>query len=119
MLEAARPRLDDVMYRRARHVVTEHRRVLDCARAMETGDLDGIGRTWAESHASLRDDFQVSSPELDALVDIATGIPGVAAARMTGAGFGGCTVNLVERDAVDRLRAAVERGLARGPLHDR
>ena len=67
-----------------------------------------MGRLFAESHASLRDRFEVSSPELDAMVGIATGVPGVIAARMTGAGFGGCTVNLVRHDAVEALRAAVD-----------
>jgi galactokinase len=67
-----------------------------------------VGRLWAASHASLRDDFEVVSPELDALVEIASAVPGVAAARMTGAGFGGCTINLVERGAVRALRTAVE-----------
>ena len=67
-----------------------------------------LGRLFAASHASLRDLFEVSSPALDALVEIAVATPGVVAARMTGAGFGGCTVNLVRPDAVERLRGAVE-----------
>lgn len=75
--------------------------------ALAAGDLAAVGRLWAASHASLRDDFDVVSPELDALVEIAVGVPGVAAARMTGAGFGGCTINLVEREAVASLRATV------------
>ena len=77
--------------------------------ALETGNLVAVGRLFAESHASLRDRFEVSSPELDAMVEIATATPGVVAARMTGAGFGGCTVNLVRRDAIDAFRDAVER----------
>jgi galactokinase len=69
-----------------------------------------VGELWAASHASLRDLYEVSSPELDALVEIAAGTTGVIAARMTGAGFGGCTVNLVERGAVEALadRVAAE-----------
>ena len=75
--------------------------------ALAAGDLAAVGRLFAESHASLRDRFEVSSPELDAMVEIASSVPGVIAARMTGAGFGGCTVNLVRPDAVDALRDAV------------
>jgi len=109
MLTRVRDRLDETSYRRAEHVVTENARVLDTVAALEAGDLAAVGRLFAESHASLRDRYEVSSPELDALVDIAVSTPGVVAARLTGAGFGGCTVNLVRRDAVDALREAVLR----------
>ena len=108
-LEANFDRLDPVVARRARHVVGENRRVLETFMALHDGDPVTVGRLFAESHASLRDLFEVSSPELDALVDIATGVDGVIAARMTGAGFGGCTVNLARPDAVDALTIAVER----------
>ena len=101
--------LDAVSFRRSRHVITENARVLATVVALEDGDLEVLGRAFAGSHASLRDDYEVSSPELDLLVEIATGTPGVLAARMTGAGFGGCTINLVRPDAVDRLRDAVDR----------
>ncbi len=84
--------------------MTENERVGATVAALEAGDLDAVGRLFAASHASLRDDYEVSSPELDAMVEIAVGVPGVVAARMTGAGFGGCTVNLVRPDAVDALR---------------
>jgi galactokinase len=107
MLPAVRARVDEETYRRCRHVVTENGRVGETIDALAAGDLATVGRLWAASHASLRDDFEVVSPELDALVEIAASVPGVAAARMTGAGFGGCTINLVERDAVGALRAAV------------
>jgi galactokinase len=100
--------LADVVLRRATHVVYENQRVLDTMTALETGDLAALGALFAASHASLRDLFEVSSPALDALVEIAAATPGVVAARMTGAGFGGCTVNLVRVDALDALRAAVE-----------
>jgi galactokinase len=83
-------------------------RVLSSVEAFERGDLVAVGHTWAASHASLRELYEVSSPELDALVEIAATTPGVYAARMTGAGFGGCTVNLVEEGAVDRLRHKVD-----------
>ncbi len=101
--------LDPVAARRARHIVAENDRVGATVTALAAGDLAAVGELFAASHASLRDLFDVSSPELDAMVEIATAVPGVIAARMTGAGFGGCTVNLVRPDAVDALRAAVER----------
>jgi galactokinase len=102
-LAGLRGHFDPVALRRAEHVVGENQRVLDCASALERGDIATVGRLFAASQASLRDLFEVSSPELDALVDIATRCDGVAAARLTGAGFGGCTVNLVERGAVGDL----------------
>jgi galactokinase len=107
-LPRIRPRLDPVTFARVRHVVTENARVEATVAALARGDLGAVGRAFAESHASLRDDYEVSSPELDAMVEIARSVEGVVAARMTGAGFGGCTVNLVRRDAVERLRSAVE-----------
>jgi galactokinase len=110
MLPRMRALVDDEAYRRSRHVVTENGRVTETIEALAAGNLAAVGRLWAASHASLRDDFEVVSPELDALVEIAATVPGVAAARMTGAGFGGCTINLVARDAVDALRAAVAAG---------
>ena len=109
MLERARPSMDETAHRRARHVISENDRVLATVAAFAEGDLDGVGRQWAASHVSLRDDFEVSIPALDALVEIATATEGVIAARMTGAGFGGCTVNLLRRDALERFEAAVER----------
>jgi len=108
VLAAARPRLDPVAYARAEHVVTENTRVGQTVAALEAGDLADVGRLFAASHASLRDRFEVSSPNLDAMVEIALGVPGVIAARMTGAGFGGCTVNLVRPAAIGALRRAVE-----------
>jgi galactokinase len=94
-------------FRRVRHVVTENARVGKAVEALERDDRDALGRLFAASHASLRDDYEVSSAALDLLVGIAAATPGVVATRMTGAGFGGCTVNLVERDAVGRLRDRV------------
>ena len=109
MLDAVRDRLDPITARRAEHVVAEDRRVLDTIAAFEAGDLAAVGRLFYASHASLRDLYEVSSPELDALVDIARATPGVIGARLTGAGFGGCTINLVRREALDTFRAAVLR----------
>jgi galactokinase len=79
----------------ARHVITENARVLGFEAALLTGDLAQAGRLMYESHASLRTDFEVSCRELDTMVDIARELPGVYGARMTGGGFGGCTINLV------------------------
>jgi galactokinase len=109
MLDAAAADLGDVTYRRCRHIVEENARTLAAVTALEAGDRRALGRLFAASHTSLRDLYEVSSPELDAAVAIAVATPGVVAARMTGAGFGGCTVNLVESDAVERLRAAIDR----------
>jgi galactokinase len=99
--------LDPVSLKRCEHVVREDERVLTTVAALESGDLPTVARDFAASHASLRDLYEVSSPELDALVEIAGSVPGVRAARMTGAGFGGCTINVVERGAVGALREAV------------
>ncbi len=99
--------LDPVALRRAEHVVDETERVVATEEALLVGDLDHVGRLFAASQASLRDLFEVSSSELDAMVEIALGVPGVVASRMTGAGFGGCTVSLVRPAAVDELRARI------------
>jgi galactokinase len=105
----AEAEMEHLIRRRAEHVIEENERVELAVEALEAGEMAELGRLFAESHASLRDLYEVSSPDLDALVEIATSIPGVVAARMTGAGFGGCTVNIVERGAVERLRSAVVR----------
>jgi len=87
---------DDLLLRRARHVVTENRRVLDFAACLRSGDLAGAGRLMAASHASLATDFEVSTPVLDTLVAELSAVPGVYGARLTGAGFGGCVVALAD-----------------------
>lgn len=87
---------DAVIRRRARHVVTENARVLAFADALDAADLAGAGALMGESHASLRDDFEVSTPTVDALVDHLAATPGVWGVRMTGGGFGGCVVALTE-----------------------
>jgi galactokinase len=109
MLDAHRARMDPLVAGRAEHVVHENERVLAAVAAFEAGDLPAVGRLFAASQASMRDLFGISSPELDALVEIASGVDGVYGARLTGAGFGGCTINLVRRDAARALREAVER----------
>jgi galactokinase len=86
---------------RARHVVSEISRTLKAAEALERADLAAFGRLMYESHASLRDDYEVSVPEIDALVEIAGALPGCYGSRITGGGFGGSTVSLVSIGAVD------------------
>ena len=106
-LETVRGRLDATAYRRCRHVVTEIDRTLRAADALSAGDAAAFGRLMVGSHESLRDDYAVSCPELDALVEIATGTPGCYGARMTGGGFGGCAIALVRRAAEEPLRQAI------------
>jgi galactokinase len=91
--------LPEPLNRRARHVVTEDERVLESVAAMKAGDLRGLGRLFTASHASQRDDFEVSVREIDLLVDLASAEPGVFGARLTGGGFGGSIVALVEAGA--------------------
>jgi galactokinase len=93
---------DPVVRRRARHVVTENARVREAAAALAAGDAETTGRAMAASHASLRDDFEVSTPALDRLVAELSAAPGVFGARLTGAGFGGCAVALTRPGAVRR-----------------
>jgi galactokinase len=96
-LEQNRSLLTETIYKRCRHVITENERVLKAAAALRAGDVQEFGELMAASHRSLRDDYAVSCPELDLMVNIASSVPGVYGARMTGGGFGGCTVNLVSR----------------------
>ena len=98
-LEAGQARMSTDAFRRARHVVTENDRVLATVRALSAADFDEVGDLFAASHQSYARDFDASLDEIDALVDIARGTPGVIAARLTGGGFGGCTVNLIQREA--------------------
>jgi galactokinase len=99
--------LPDVIYRRCRHVVTENARTIDAARALERGDLVYFGKLMNESHRSLRDDYEVSCKELDLMVELAHQVDGVYGARLTGGGFGGCTVNLVGPHAIPAFEARV------------
>ena len=100
-------RLPEPLERRAWHVVSENQRVLEAVDALRSRDLARLGEIMYESHASLRDNFEVSTPRLDLLVELASRTKGVLGARLTGAGFGGCTINLVERDAVAGFEAGV------------
>ena len=105
LFDAYGDQLSELVFRRCRHVITENARVLDASAALAAGDLTEFGRLMTVSHNSLRDDFEVSCAELDCLVDIANGAKGVLGSRMTGAGFGGCTVTLIHMDAIETLRA--------------
>jgi galactokinase len=111
--------LPEVILRRCRHVISENERVLQAGRALESGDLEQFGALMRKSHESLRDDFQVSCPELDLMVELGSQIPGVYGARMTGGGFGGCTVNLVREDSVEafvpKVAAAYEKATGQKP----
>lgn len=101
--------LPDAVFRRARHVIGENARTLRAAAALEAGDLSECGRMMELSHASLRDDYEVSCPELDLMARIARGVPGVYGSRMMGGGFGGCAISLVETSAVDRFIETVRK----------
>ena len=109
MLQSGGARLDEVTRRRARHVITENARTLAAASAFERGDLSAAGRFMTESHVSLRDDFEVSRRELDVMVQLAADHDGCYGARMTGAGFGGCAVALIEESAVNTFLKEVAR----------
>jgi galactokinase len=104
-LESHRGDLPDLIYRRCHHVVSENERVLSAVSALESGDLKEAGRCMAESHSSMRDDYEISCRELDLMVDLARGREGLVGSRMTGGGFGGCTVNLVRTASVERFTA--------------
>jgi len=105
--DAAAERIPPLARRRARHVVTEDERVEAFMEASRRGDLAGMGQLFVASHRSLQHDYEVSCEELDFLVDTAIALPGVFGARMTGGGFGGCTVNLVRPDAVEAFESGV------------
>ena len=107
MFEAAAGRIQPPARQRARHVVTEDARVEAFMAASNAGDLKTMGQLFVASHRSLQHDYEVSCEELDFLVDTALGVPGVFGARMTGGGFGGCTVNLVAPEAVAAFEAGV------------
>jgi galactokinase len=106
-LESHKAGLPDLIYRRCHHVISENQRVLETVKALQNGGLSDVGRCMADSHRSLRDDYEVSCRELDVLVDVAAGLPGTIGSRMTGGGFGGCTINLVELGAVNSFKTKV------------
>ena len=95
----------EVSYKRAKHVATENERTLRAKEALERGDWNEVGALMNASHASMRDDYEVSCEEVDVLVEIAQNFPGVYGSRLTGGGFGGCTVTLVAEDSAEELMA--------------
>ena len=108
-LDAAKGDLDDLTFRRARHVVTENDRTEAAAEVLAVGDLVAMGELMARSHASMRDDFEITVPAIDAIVEIVKNVIGSeGGVRMTGGGFGGCVVALVPQDKVDAVKQAVE-----------
>ena len=112
-LEAARKKMSPVAFRRARHVITENERTLQMARALQDSDWSRAGQLMYASHESLRNDYEVSCPELDMVIELARRIPpedGMLGCRMTGAGFGGCTVSLVRTEAVKPILRHIEEG---------
>ncbi|WP_067521513.1 galactokinase [Endozoicomonas ascidiicola] len=110
-LEAERKNLDEMAYRRARHVITENNRTEEAAEALARGDLKTMGILMAESHASMKDDFEITVPAIDGIVDIVKSVIGEeGGVRMTGGGFGGCVVALIPETLTDTVKAAVESG---------
>lgn len=109
-LDAKSSTLTEIETKRARHVITENERTVSAAQALERGDMAEVGRLMYQSHASLRDDYEVSCRELDVLVESARNMEahGVLGARMTGGGFGGCTVALVRTDSIDEVKVRLE-----------
>jgi galactokinase len=108
-LEEAKGDMSEVLFKRARHVISENERVMQAVSLLESGfanqgDLQAFGELLNQSHASLRSDYEVSVEQVDLLVDLAQKHPGVIGARMTGGGFGGCTVNVVEESALTGFR---------------
>ena len=108
-LEKHAIKLPEEIYHRCRHVISENQRVLDAAEALRSSDLHRFGQLMYESHRSLRDDYEVSCRELDLLIEIASSCEGVYGSRMTGGGFGGCTVTLVRSAAVESFRETMSK----------
>ncbi len=109
-LDSHKSELPPLILRRCRHVISENARVLDTVKALWGNNLGAVGKLMAQSHESLRDDFEVSCRELDIMVELARKSEGAIGARMTGGGFGGCTINLVENNYVEAFRASVSAG---------
>lgn len=103
MLTGFQGNMPETLYTRCRHVVSENQRVLDATQALTTGDIPKLGRLLYQSHHSLQHDYAVSCPELDFLVDQTTGLDFVAGSRMMGGGFGGCTINIIEKKHGDQF----------------
>ena len=102
-LSKAEQKMDDLTFRRSRHVITENQRVLDAVNALKSGNLEQMGELMLQSHASMRDDFEISIPELDLAVETAMS-SGAVGARMTGGGFGGAAIAIIHQTKLDELR---------------
>jgi galactokinase len=102
-LPTAEQKLDDVTFRRCRHVITENQRVLDAVNALKASDMAGLGKLLLDSHASMRDDFEISIEELDTAVEVAMSV-GAIGSRMTGGGFGGAAIAIIEESKLDELK---------------
>jgi galactokinase len=107
-LNAAKPEMSEAAFRRCRHIISDNARVREAKQAMFAGDPVAFGKLMLAGHASERDDFECSCDEVDFLVETATTLPGCFGARLTGGGFGGCTVNLVERTQADAFAASLK-----------
>ena len=110
-LPRARQLMDDVTFRRVRHIVTENQRVLDTVGLLRAGRIREIGPLLTASHASMRDDFEITVDRVDVAVEAALAA-GAYGARMTGGGFGGCVIALVDADAADRVAEAIAQAYA-------
>ena len=95
---------DEIVQKRVRHAVSENRRTIAAVKALKENDLDTFGKLMNASHLSLRDDYEVSCPEIDTLVETAWALPYVLGSRITGGGFGGCTVSLVASDKIEDFK---------------
>jgi galactokinase len=108
LLEAHKEDMNETIYRRCKYVVTENERTLQACEYLEAGEMEKLGKLMFKTHAGLRDDYEVSCPEIDFLVDFAREFEGVAGARIMGGGFGGCTINLVKQDQVNDFIQQIE-----------
>ena len=108
MLEKAKSRMSDVVYRRAKHIITENQRTLEASEALKVGDIQTVSTAMAQSHVSMRDDFEITVRPIDYLVEIIDEVLGnTGGVRMTGGGFGGCVVALAPTDKVDAVKQVV------------
>ena len=105
--ESGHDPMPELIYRRCHHIVSENERVLRTVEALKKGDLKTVGACMAESHLSMKNDYEISCRELDIMVELAQKLPGLIGARMTGGGFGGCTINLVRTDSVGKFREGI------------
>ncbi len=118
MLDSVKSSVSELAYKRAKHNITENERTLATVEALKKGDFVTVGKLMSASHESLAFDFEVSCPELDTLKELALKVPGVYGSRMTGGGFGGCTVTLVDKKSAEKLKEYLKKEyLARTGLH--